>query len=75
LTLSQRNARVLAVGAAASVSSVSAFAQASGTTINDSAIVSSIGSVATNVADIGGAVLSIVVVAWGYKMVKGFIGR
>lgn len=71
----KRGVRVAAVGAFAAVGSVSAFAQASGAAINDTSITASITSVTTNVADIGGAVLAVVVVAWGYKMVKGFIGR
>lgn len=66
----------LMVGAGLLMSAGAAFAQASGTTaINDSGIVSNITSVVTNVVDIGAAVLSVVVVAWGYKTVKGFIGR
>lgn len=65
----------VAVGAGVAVASVGAFAQASGGAINDTSIVSSITSVTTNVADIGGAVLAVVVVAWGYRMVKGFVGR
>ena len=65
----------IAVGVGMAVASVGAFAQASGTTINDTGIVSSITGVTTNVQDIGGAVLAVVVCAWGYRVVKGFLGR
>jgi hypothetical protein len=65
----------LAVGAVAAVGSASAFAQASGATINDTGIVSSISGVTGNVQDIGAAVLAVVVCAWGYRIVKGFLGR
>jgi hypothetical protein len=65
----------VAAGAGLALASMGAFAQASGAAINDTAIVSNITSVSSTVTDIGGAVLAVVVVAWGYRMVKGFIGR
>lgn len=70
--------RVAAVAGLAVASIGSAFAQASGTAvqqIDDSGIVANIASVTQVVIDIGGAVLAVVVVAWGYKTVKSFIGR
>lgn len=71
------------VGASVGLAS-SAFAQAAGTGtgtgtatagINDGPIVQSINGVVPAIVDIGGAVLAVVVVAWGYKTVKGFLGR
>ena len=69
--------RSAAVAVVAGVSSVAAFAQSSGTTtpaFNDAAIMTSINGVVPVLVDIGGAVLAVVVVAWGYKMVKSFLG-
>nr|WP_255451601.1 major capsid protein [Trinickia terrae] len=40
-----------------------------------SSTVSVISGVVSAVTAIGAAVLSVVVVAWGYKTVRGFIGR
>ncbi|MGV2292083.1 major capsid protein [Trinickia sp. YCB016] len=73
----KRNGFAVATGAAALVASTSVFAQTSGTTgtINDAPIVSSITGVTSNVQDIGAAVLAVVVCAWGYRVVKGFLGR
>ncbi len=69
----------LAVRAAAGVglalASVGAFAQASGTTIDDTGIVASVTGVVTNITHVGGAVLTVVICAWGYRAVKGFLGR
>lgn len=65
----------VAVGAGLAVASVGAFAQASTVTISDSSIVTQINSVGSILVDVGGAVIGIVAVAWGYRMVKGFIGR
>ena len=63
----------LAVVAAGVAASTGAFAQASGVDVTP--IVSSINSVVPSIVSIGGAVLAVVVVAWGYKVVKGFLGR
>lgn len=67
---------MVGVAVAAGFTSVAAFAQASATpAFSDSAILASVNGVVPIVIDIGGAVLGVVVVAWGYKTVKGFIGR
>ena len=63
----------VAVGGALAVASVGAFAQASGTAINDTAIVSSITSVTSNVQDVGIAVLGVVAVVFCFRIIKGFI--
>jgi len=63
------------VGFALAGASVGAFAQASGVTINDTGIVSTISGLSTNVADVGGAVLGVVAVVFGYRLIKGFLGR
>jgi hypothetical protein len=63
----------LAVIAAGAAASTGAFAQASGVDVTP--IVSSINGVVPSIISIGGAVLAVVVVAWGYKVVKGFLGR
>lgn len=72
-----RNA--LAAAAVSAVAVSSAFAQSSGsgtaTGISDGPILTAINSVTPVIVDIGGAVLAVVVVAWGYKTVKGFLGR
>ncbi|KWF67375.1 coat protein [Burkholderia multivorans] len=57
-----KNLKKLAVVAVGAAVSSGAFAQASGVDV-------------TPVVSIGGAVLAVVVVAWGYKVVKGFLGR
>jgi hypothetical protein len=71
------------IGASVGLAS-SAFAQAAGTGtgtgtattgINDGPILTAINGVTPVIVDIGGAVLAVVVVAWGYKTVKGFLGR
>ena len=64
----------LLVGAGVAVASAGAFAQAS-SPIVDTGIVANISAVTSVVVDVGGAVLAVVTVAWGYKTVKGFIGR
>ena len=64
----------LVVGAGVMAASAGAFAQAS-SVIVDTGIVSNISAVTQVVVDVGGAVLAVVTVAWGYKTVKGFIGR
>jgi len=67
------------VGLALAGASVAAFAQSTGTgtsqAFSDTAIVASINSVGSDLIDVGGAVLGIVTVAWGFKVVKGFLGR
>ncbi|KVF68936.1 MULTISPECIES: major capsid protein [Burkholderia cepacia complex] len=71
-----KNLKKLAVVAAGAVASAGAFAQATGTTgVDVTSTVSSISAVSTSIVAIGGAVLGIVVVAWGYRVVKGFLGR
>ncbi len=68
----------VAVAVASAVVSGVAAAQTTGTTtttIDSAPIVTSINSVGPIIVDIGGAVLAVVVLAWGYKTVKGFIGR
>ena len=63
----------VAVVVAGAAASTGAFAQASGVDVTP--IVSSINGVVPSIISIGGAVLAVVVVAWGYKVVKGFLGR
>lgn len=69
----KKQVKRVVVGAALAGASVGAFAQASGVDVTST--VASISAVATSITAIGAAVLSIVVVAWGYRVVKGFIGR
>jgi hypothetical protein len=66
-----------AVGVVTAGASVAAFAQASEATpsFSDTTIVASINGIAPIIIDVGGAVLAVVTVAWGYKTVKGFLGR
>ncbi|HEB3529761.1 TPA: hypothetical protein RZC51_001230 [Burkholderia cenocepacia] len=64
---------VVAAGSAGALVSSASFAQASGVDVTP--IVASINGVAPSIVTIGGAVLAIVVLAWGYKTVKGFLGR
>ncbi|SFI17279.1 major capsid protein [Paraburkholderia megapolitana] len=71
-------AKRAAVGVAAAGASVGAFAQTptgSGATFDTTAIVSSINNVAPAIVAVGGAVLGVVAVAWGIKMVRSFLGR
>jgi hypothetical protein len=63
------------VGGALAAASAGAFAQASGVAINDTQIVSTITGLSTNVQDIGAAVLAVVAVVFGFRLLKGFIGR
>jgi hypothetical protein len=65
-------ARLMVVAAGAAASSA-AFAQASGVDVTST--VTAINNVVPSLISIGGAVLAVVVVAWGYKTVKGFLGR
>lgn len=64
---------VVAAGCAGGLVSSASFAQASGVDVTP--VVNSINNVAPSIVTIGGAVLAIVVLAWGYKTVKGFLGR
>ncbi|MDW9228979.1 putative membrane protein [Burkholderia cepacia] len=64
---------VVAGGGAAALVSSASFAQASGVDVTP--IVNSVNNVIPSIVAIGGAVLAVVVVAWGYKTVKGFLGR
>ncbi|KVL90152.1 MULTISPECIES: major capsid protein [Burkholderia cepacia complex] len=68
-----KNLKKLAVVAVGAAVSSGAFAQASGVDVTP--VVSSINNVVPSIVSIGGAVLAVVVVAWGYKVVKGFLGR
>jgi Inovirus Coat protein B len=65
-------AGVVAVGAP-----VAAFAQTtgSGTTFDTTDIVASVNAVVPGLIAVGGAVLGVVAVAWGIKMVRTFLGR
>ncbi|HDR9873026.1 coat protein [Burkholderia ubonensis] len=60
-------------GAAVAVASSAAFAQASG--VDATGIVSTINGVIPTIQAVGAAVIGVVVVAWAYKTVKGFLGR
>lgn len=65
-----------AVAVAAAVGSVAAMAQTTATpAFSDASILESINGVAPIIVDVGGAVLAVVTVAWGFKAVKGFLGR
>jgi len=64
-----------AAGVVLAVVSVGAFAQASGTAINDTQIVSQISSASSTVQDVGLAVLGVVSVVFCFRLIKGFIGR
>ena len=67
--------KVAAGFGAVAVSSVT-FAQASGVpAVDTTSTVAAISNVVIAVTAIGGAVLGVVVCAWGYKTVKGFLGR
>ncbi|TKC83952.1 hypothetical protein FAZ69_22365 [Trinickia terrae] len=71
-------AKRAAVGVVVAGASVAAFAQTSSSStvvVDVSSTVSVISGVVSAVTAIGAAVLSVVVVAWGYKTVRGFIGR
>jgi uncharacterized membrane protein len=74
----KKMSRALVAGAVAVgglLASAGAFAQASGTVINDSELVSTISSTSTTVQDVGMAVLGVVVVVFAFRLIKGFIGR
>jgi hypothetical protein len=65
-----------AVAAVVGGASVGAFAQTTPTTTFDTTqIVASINGVAPAIIAVGAAVLGVVAVAWGIKMVRSFIGR
>lgn len=71
-------AKRAAVAVVALGSSAAVFAQTSTTptsSFDTSAIVTSINGVAPAIVAVGGAVLGVVAVAWGIKMVRSFIGR
>ncbi|WP_063533145.1 major capsid protein [Burkholderia sp. MSMB1589WGS] len=62
--------------AALSLASVGAFAADAGMpTMDVSQVVESIKGIGPNVALVGGAVLALAAVTYGYRVVKGFIGR
>lgn len=66
----------VAAGVGALVASSAVFAQASSVpAVDTTSTVAAISNVVVAVTTIGGAVLGVVVCAWGYKTVKGFLGR
>lgn len=65
----------LSIAAAAALASSVSFAQTTPTGVDSAPIVTSINGVQPTIIAIGGAVLAVVVLAWGYKVVKGFLGR
>ncbi|KVE77395.1 coat protein [Burkholderia cepacia] len=69
----KKHTKLLVVGSALAALAGSAMADTSG--IDTSAIVPAITGITTTIAAVGGAILSVVVVAWGYRIVKGFMGR
>lgn len=73
-------AKRAAVGVVACGMSVAAFAQTSttstsSTTFDPAPIVTSVNSVVPALVAVGGAVIGVVTVAWGIKMVRTFLGR
>jgi hypothetical protein len=68
---------VVSAVAVAAVAPIAAFAQSTGTTstFDTSAIVASVNAVVPGLIAVGGAVLGVVAVAWGIKMVRTFLGR
>ncbi|AIO65161.1 MULTISPECIES: major capsid protein [pseudomallei group] len=64
------------IAAALSFASVGAFAADAGMPAMDvSVVVDSIKSIGPSVALVGGAVLALAAVTYGYRVIKGFIGR
>ncbi|KVD79321.1 coat protein [Burkholderia sp. ABCPW 14] len=64
------------IAAALSLASVGAFAADAGTPMMDVApVVSSINGIGPSVVLVGGAVLALAAVTYGYRVIKGFIGR
>ncbi|AJY30067.1 putative membrane protein [Burkholderia thailandensis 34] len=70
--LSKKVAVAVAAVAASSLA-VAQTAPASG--VDASGIVSTINGVIPTIQAVGAAVIGVVVVAWAYKTVKGFLGR
>lgn len=69
-------AKKAAVGVVVLSGAASAFAQtAPASGVDVTSVVSSINNVAPSIVAVGGAVIGIAVLAWGFKAVKGFIGR
>lgn len=67
---------VAAAGAVAAVASSATFAQTSPASgVDATGIVSTINGVIPTIQAVGAAVIGVVVVAWAYKTVKGFLGR
>ena len=66
-----------AVGVVAAGGSVAAFAQSTGTgsTFDTTGIVNAVSGTTASVVAVGTAVLGVVAVAWGIKMVRSFLGR
>lgn len=69
----------VAVGVAVAAASASVFAQTSGsggtTQIDGSATMQAVNAVGPVLVQVGGSVLSVVAIAWGYRMVRNFVGR
>lgn len=64
-----------ALSAGVLVASSAAMAQASGVAIDTTSTVSTINGLQTTISAIGAAVVAVVVVAYGWRVVKGFLGR
>jgi hypothetical protein len=65
----------LIAAAVTAVASVGAFAAEGTPAMDVSAVVSAVNSVGPNIVLVGGAVLAIAAVTFGYRTVRGFIGR
>ncbi|ALB11939.1 MULTISPECIES: major capsid protein [Burkholderia] len=66
----------LFAAAATAVASAGAFAAGEGMpTMDVGPVVDAIKAIGPNVALVGGAVLALAAVTYGYRVVKGFIGR
>ena len=67
--------KLVLIATGAGIGAVSQFAAAQASGVDVTSTVTSINNVTPSIVAIGGAVLAVVVVAWGYKTVKGFLGR
>ncbi|WP_053293317.1 major capsid protein [Burkholderia pseudomallei] len=66
----------LFAAAATAVASAGAFAAGEGTpTMDVTPVVNAINGIGPNIVLVGGAVLAIAAVTFGYRAVRGFIGR
>lgn len=69
-------AKKVAVGVVVLSGAASTFAQtAPASGVDVTAVVSSINGVVPSIVAVGGAVIALAVVVYGFKVVKGFIGR